>query len=153
MEANEPQQSDCPGCRVLAEKVARLEEQVERLTKILEEKERAGKRQAAPFRKAKKKVARKPGRKPGDAYGEQARRSVPDRIDEVYQAELPECCPHCGADEVWGHAVRQQYQVDIPRRPIVRQFDVHIGECLCCGKRVQGRHELQTSDALGAAAL
>jgi transposase len=34
----------------------------------------------------------------------------------------------------------------------VRQFDVHIGTCTRCGRRVQGRHPLQTSDALGAAA-
>jgi transposase len=37
-------------------------------------------------------------------------------------------------------------------RPIVRAFDVHIGACEQCGRRVQGRHPLQTSDALGAAA-
>jgi len=29
---------------------------------------------------------------------------------------------------------------------------VHIGHCTGCGRRVQGRHDLQTSDALGAAA-
>ncbi|RME70529.1 MAG: IS66 family transposase [Planctomycetota bacterium] len=28
-----------------------------------------------------------------------------------------------------------------------------IGKCTCCGKRIQGRHELQSSDALGAAAV
>ena len=32
-----------------------------------------------------------------------------------------------------------------------RQFDVEVGACVRCGKRVQGRHPLQTSDALGAA--
>ena len=37
-------------------------------------------------------------------------------------------------------------------RVIVRQFTVHIGCCADCGRRVQGRHPLQTSDALGAAA-
>ena len=36
-------------------------------------------------------------------------------------------------------------------RPIVRRFDVHIGGCVACGRRVQGRHPLQTSDAVGAA--
>lgn len=45
----------------------------------------------------------------------------------------------------------EQYQVEIPRKPIHRRFDIHIGRCRCCGKRVQGRHPLQTSDALGAA--
>jgi transposase len=49
--------------------------------------------------------------------------------------------------------VAAQYQEDLPPvRPIVRAFHVHIGECQQCGRRVQGRHLLQTSDALGAAA-
>ena len=38
------------------------------------------------------------------------------------------------------------------QRPLVRRFDVHIGQCRQCRRRVQGRHPLQTSDALGAAA-
>ena len=43
-------------------------------------------------------------------------------------------------------------QEDLPAvRPIVRRFDVHVGCCVACGRRVQGRHPLQTSDALGAA--
>ena len=48
--------------------------------------------------------------------------------------------------------VAQQFQIEIPRRVILRRFDLQIGECVCCGRRVQPRHELQTSDALGAAA-
>jgi transposase len=48
--------------------------------------------------------------------------------------------------------VEHQYQTEIPRQPIRRQFDVHVGACRQCGRRVQGRHPLQTSDALGAAA-
>ena len=34
----------------------------------------------------------------------------------------------------------------------MRRFDVHVGRCRSCGRRVRGRHELQTSDAVGAAA-
>jgi transposase len=76
---------------------------------------------------------------------------VPSDIDEIHDAPLPDKSPCCGAgiDET---GVAQQYQVELPRRPIHRQFDVHIGCCMACGKRVQGRHPLQTSDALGAAA-
>lgn len=48
--------------------------------------------------------------------------------------------------------MRRQFQAEIPRRVIWRQFNVHIGPCECCGRRVQGRHALQTSDALAAAA-
>jgi hypothetical protein len=39
------------------------------------------------------------------------------------------------------------------QRPLVRRFDVHVGRCRTCHRRVQGRHPLQTSDALGAAAV
>jgi transposase len=49
-------------------------------------------------------------------------------------------------------AVAEQFQTEIPRRPILRKFRVHVGTCVDCGRRVQGRHPLQTSDALGAAA-
>jgi transposase len=45
-----------------------------------------------------------------------------------------------------------QYQTEIPRRPIVRQFEIHVATCRRCGRTVQGRHKLQTSDATGAAA-
>jgi transposase len=31
---------------------------------------------------------------------------------------------------------------------IVRRFDVEVGTCACCGRQVQGRHPLQTSDSL-----
>ena len=37
-------------------------------------------------------------------------------------------------------------------RPLVRRFDIEVGHCSQCQRRVQGRHALQTSDALGAAA-
>jgi transposase len=39
------------------------------------------------------------------------------------------------------------------QRPLVREFRVAIGECGQCHRRLQGRHPLQTSDALGAAAV
>ena len=44
--------------------------------------------------------------------------------------------------------------IDIPPvEPLVTQFNVHIADCVDCGKRVQGRHAEQISDALGAAAV
>jgi transposase len=64
---------------------------------------------------------------------------------------LPDRCPRCGGNVVASH-VAQQYQTEIPRRPIYRQFNVAVGRCACCESRVQGRHPLQTSDALGACA-
>jgi len=44
-----------------------------------------------------------------------------------------------------------QFQEEIVRQTIVRRFEVAIGHCAGCGGRVQGRHRLQTSAALGAA--
>ena len=35
--------------------------------------------------------------------------------------------------------------------PVVRRFDIEVGHCSRSQRRVQGRHALQTSDALGAA--
>ena len=49
--------------------------------------------------------------------------------------------------------IATQYQEELPvTRVVVRQFDIHVGRCARCGRRVQGRHPMQTSDALGAAA-
>ena len=64
---------------------------------------------------------------------------------------MPHVCPDCGGPLDETH-VAQQFQVEIPRKPIHRQFNIHVGQCRQCHRRVQGRHPLQTSDALGAAA-
>ena len=144
----------CPGCRALHRRVAELEAQLERLTRLLDQQQRAGKRQAAPFAKGPPAAQPKtPGRKPGAAYGTKAHRPppAPDQIAETYEAPLPAACPGCGGPLDETH-VAHQYQVEIPRTPIHRQFNVHVGRCRGCNRRVQGRHALQTSDALGAAA-
>ena len=62
-------------------------------------------------------------------------------------------CPDCGgAVEVT--RVASQYQEELPVvRPVVRRFDIEVGHCSQCQRRVQGRHVLQTSDALGAAGV
>ncbi len=138
------------------EKMQREREQMRReigrLRGELDAARRAGKRQAAPFSRGKPKASpKRPGRKPGRRYGRQGRRPIPSRIDETYEAPLPDCCPDCGG-RVQGDRVATQYQEDIPPvRPLVRCFHVHVGHCTDCHRRVQGRHPLQTSDALGAA--
>jgi transposase len=63
----------------------------------------------------------------------------------------PDACPHRRGRLV-ETGTADQFQTDIPRRPLVRKFRIHVGHCNTCGKRTQGRHPLQTSDALGAAA-
>jgi transposase len=152
-------ETPCLSCIRLEREVAELrardlqrQAEIERLTRLLDEQRRAGKRQAAPFAKGPPKPEpKKPGRKPGKDYGAKAHRQPPEQIDEVHEATLPEQCPDCGGDVEETH-IDQQYQVEIPRRPIHRQFNIHIGCCQKCRRRVQGRHPLQTSDALGAAA-
>jgi transposase len=131
----------------------RLRSENRELRRRLAEVDRGHKRQTAPFSKgAPKADPEKPGRKPGPAYGTVAHRARPDRVDAVLEAALPDRCPDCGAvlDEL---ATRDQFQTDIPPvEPRVVRFRIHIGLCRGCGRRVQGRHPEQTSDALGAAA-
>lgn len=152
--------TSCPRCAVLERRVAELERQlaaalarIAELERLLDQRTRDAKRQAAPFSKgAPKETPKKPGRKPGPDYGTQAFRTLPDRPpDQVIHVKTPKRCPACGGSVRETH-VAEQFQIEIPRRPILRRFDLHIGVCTCCGKRVQPRHQLQTSDALGAAA-
>jgi len=127
---------------------------IDKLQAALDEAQRGAKRQAAPFRKpdGPKPDPKKPGRKRGKRHGPHAHRAAPQHIDERYDVPLPDACPHCGGRRVSETEMATQYQAEIPRRPIHRQFDIHVGQCDDCGRRVQGRHELQTSDAIGAAA-
>ena len=136
----------------LRARVAELEAKVARLEKVIQELSRRGKRQAAPFSKDKPKAQPKtPGRKSGEAYGTPSRREPPSQIDEVHDAELPATSPCCGGGVNETH-VDVQYQTDIPQKPICRQFNIHVGECEHCQQAIRGRHPLQTSDAIGAAA-
>ncbi len=132
----------------------RLKEQVERLKRQLDEARRAGRRQAAPFAKDRPQGrGRRPGRRAGAAYGRHGCRPRPAQVDETHAAAIPRECPDCGgAVAVTREA--SQYQEDLPVvHPVVRRFDVEVGHCTRCQRRVQGRHELQTSDALGAAGV
>lgn len=130
----------------------RLRQQVDHLKRQLADARRAGFRQAAPFAKPLNPHPKRPGRKGGVAYGVRAHRRVPTHVDERYDAPMPTQCPDCGG-RVVETAVAAQYQEELPVvRTVVRQFRVHLGRCQTCGRRVQGRHPFQTSDALGAAA-
>ena len=113
---------------------------------------RAGFRQAAPFAKDRPQGrGRRPGRRAGTQYGRKACRPRPARVDQTLEAPVPTACPDCGGSVEVTH-VASQYQEEIPEvRPIVRRFDIEVGRCSQCRRRVQGRHALQTSDALGAA--
>lgn len=142
----------CPNCARLERRIAEHDAELKKLRALLEEVRRGGKRQAAPFSKGPPKPDPKtPGRKPGEAYGTKAHRPPPPEVDETHEATLPCSCPDCGG-AVESEGVEEQFQTEIPRKPIRRKFNVCVGRCKKCGRRVQGRHPLQTSDALGAAA-
>jgi transposase len=132
----------------------RLRRENEKLKEELDAARRAVYRQAAPFSRGTRVAApQRPGRKAGAAYGRHAHRPAPPHVDEIYPVPLPAACPGCQGT-LRQDRVAPQYQEDLPvQRPLVRRFDVHVGTCERCGRRVQGRHALQTSDALGAAAV
>jgi len=137
----------------LQEENQRLREENEQLREDLEAAQRAAKRQAAPFSRGKPKPnPQRPGRKSGAAHGPHSHRPIPDQVDEEIQVAAPEKCPDCGGP-LTVESVDTQYQEEIVRRTYVRRFHIPICRCQQCAKRVQGRHPLQTSDALGAAAV
>jgi hypothetical protein len=143
--------------RTVAKLTRQLDERDERiaeLEKALGESRRSAKRQAAPFRKPKSDdEPATPGRKAGDAHGHHGHRAAPaGPPDRELVAPLPGCCPDCGG-LVDHERDEQQWQVDLPEaRAMVTRFAVGVGRCRDCGRRVQGRHPEQSSDALGAAA-
>src|SRR3954452_9547916 len=132
----------------------RLRGELDEARASLDLAQRQAKRQDAPFSKGPPKPRpKKPGRKAGKDHGRHGHRWAPSPavVDEVLEAALPAACPHCGGS-VRQTGVVTQYQTEIPRRPLIRQFHVHVGICTRCDRRLQGRHPLQTCNALGAAA-
>lgn len=146
-------QNRCRRCEELEKRVSELERQVSSLMAELEKERRGNKRQAAPFSKGQPSASPKnPGRKKGKRHGPHAHRMVPSRIDERYEAPLPCQCPGCGSKRLRKTGNIVQYQAEIPQQIIFRQFTIHSGKCRDCGKKLRGRHPLQTSNAGGAAA-
>jgi len=144
----------CSGCSQREREIDELKKRVAELEKRLDDKERAGKRQAAPFSKGEPTpTPKKPGRKAGTKHGQHGHRPPPppETIDETLEAPLPDACPHCGGDIAEDDDVDEQFQIDIPTKPVRRKFRIHKGCCKNCRRRVRGRHPLQTSDAVGAA--
>jgi transposase len=134
-------------------RIEQLQQSLRDLTKRLAETERAAKRSAAPFAKGEPKAnPQKPGRKGGNKHGKHGHRPLPptDQVAETLEATLPARCPACGGAVVETHR-DEQFQTEIPRRPIYRKFIIPCGRCATCGQRCRGRHPLQTSDATGAA--
>jgi len=150
---NENTAPRCVNCARLEAKIVALEKRVAELEQLLAQAVAAQKRQAAPFSKGTpKENPKKPGRKPGRNYGRKAYRPLPEHEpDQILDVPLPAHCPHCRGQVQEDH-IDQQFQVEIPRQPILRRFDIHVGRCRCCGRSIRPRHALQTSNATGAAA-
>jgi transposase len=135
--------------------VERLKTENAGLRAKLEEARRAGKRQAAPFSRGRRKPdgqRKRPGRKPGEAYGKKGRRVPPADTDEDIAVPLPDSCPHCGEEllidpERWV----EQFQEELVTAVVRRKFVIALGRCPACDRSVRGRHRAQTSEALGAA--
>ena len=140
------QQTVIAGLRTMVEQQAvRLQE----LEKDIARLKRRSKRQAAPFsRGSAKSKPKKPGRRPGKKYGRLGQRPIPQHTETTIPVECPLYCPHCEG-QVRLEDTHRQFQVDLPPiRPRTTEFVVERGRCQRCGRRVQGRHRLQVSDAL-----
>ena len=78
----------------------------------------------------------------------------PAHVDETYEAPLPRQCPALRAARCAASASPRSIRKSCRSSgPSCARFASHIGHCRQCHRRVQGRHPLQTSDALGAAAV
>lgn len=136
----------------LRKEVESLKAEIKKKDDLIQQYQRSTKRQAAPFSKGPPKARpKRPGRKRGPRYGPKAHRPPPQHVDETYDSPLPDHCPDCGGRLITD-SVQPQYQVEIPRKPITRQFNVAFGHCKNCGAQAHGHHSLQTNRAVGAAA-
>lgn len=121
--------------------IKRLQQEIEHLRKELDVALRAGKRQAAPHSRAENPRPIRSGRAVSQAGTTASIHAAPFRHAWMN-------CPDCGGG-VRFDSREAQYQEEIVRRTVVRRFDIAVGHCCVCGRRVQGRHPLQTSDAVG----
>ena len=67
-----------------------------------------------------------------------------DQIDQTLEAPLPDCCPDCGGEIAEDDEVDEQFQDEIPIKPIRRKIRIHKGTCRRQSIRPQcsGRYRL-----------
>src|SRR5258708_39156302 len=74
----------------LRQQLMKRDQRIAELERLVEELRRGGKRQSAPFSKGTAKSnPKRPGRKAGKAYGRQATRAVPGKVDRRGGGQVP----------------------------------------------------------------
>jgi transposase len=149
--------SSCPQCASFQKKIAELELTIEQLRaerdffkKQCAQDQREKNRSAHPFRKNDDQLQDGPPKTPGRPDNHPpANRPEPEHVDQVILADISNC-PDCGTP-LTDLQTHSQFQSDIVVSTIEREFEIGSGFCPCCKCRHHGRHDLQTSDALGAA--
>lgn len=130
-----------------------LKTKVSDLESKLTKSQREGKRQAAPFRRRKRKPKdqhKKPGQKPGH---KPSSRAIPDKIDEEVAVPLGESSECCGAP-FEDRRTHEHYVTDIPPiEPVTTKYTTESGACSCCGQRWNSNHDALPSVATGAAGV
>jgi transposase len=136
--------------RVIIDQIARIGE----LERALEESRRGGKRQAAPFskgRRARHRSVRAASPATVTVATGTARRPFGPRT-ESWTRRCRRGARSAGVGSKPSGSRRNGRGRHPPVTPSVTKFKVAVGHCRDCGARVQGHHDEQTSDALGAAA-
>ena len=147
----------CPQCALYVQEIAELKLKLEQagaerdvFKKKLAQQEREDKRAAHPFRKPDDQLKEGPAKPSGRPENHPpANRPQPKEVDQVIPVAIVNC-PDCGGG-LTDKQTHTQFQSDIVVSTVERQFQIESGYCSCCNRRHHARHELQTSDALGAA--
>ena len=131
----------------------RQKREIDHLKQQLAAARRAGFRQAAPFAKNRPKGRGGPFRPPRRCglWPESAPASSDPCRRDVCGAGPGVVSGLRRRRRSGGHRGAVSARPCLWVRPVVRRFEVEIGHCSQCRRRLQGRHALQTSDALGAA--
>jgi hypothetical protein len=133
----------------LRERVRELTAENRRLRTERDDAERAGKRQAAPFRTEAKQRSSSPSR-PGRKGGHEASyRPEPAQIDARVDVPIA-CCLECEAPVCNVRPIRQVIEEIPPITPQVVELTTYRGDCDRCGT-VETTHPLKTTSATGAA--
>jgi len=136
---------------------AELAGEIERLKGLLEEAQRAGKRQATPFRRRveqRSQAPKRPGRKAKQGVWKHQRQpsEAEKAAAETQTSELPQC--PCCDDPLVERRTHERFEWDIPPVvPVLTRFVSESGYCHRCGRRYESRHGAQTSTAHGAAGV